>query len=67
MPVTKIVGWKPAEDDIGPCLNRHVLHLRRRQMQVFKMGLPVLACIHPYNHNLFPPLTTQGAPQYAES
>jgi hypothetical protein len=50
VPIAEMVRWETAERQAGTRLKCNVVAFLRRQREVFKMGLAVLASIYPYDH-----------------
>src|SRR3954465_13560598 len=56
VPIARIVRSETAEHEVSARLKRHVVDLLSRPMEIFKMGLTVLARIYPYDHARAPAL-----------
>ena len=56
VPIAPIVRRKTAEHKVGACLKRNIVALVGRQREIFKVSLPVLAGIYPYDHVRAPSL-----------
>jgi hypothetical protein len=50
VPIAPMVRRETAEHEVGTRLKRNVMALLGRQREIFKMGLPVVARIYPYDY-----------------